>query len=86
MFDVLEAWRGIKGFEMVGEGETEEAKLALSLDRVLLHLFGDSFEFGEPLFKSTLQLILLIIQKYHGNSFQIHSFAGFHCLEELSNG
>lgn len=31
MFDVLGAWREIKGFEMVGEGEIEEAKFALSL-------------------------------------------------------
>lgn len=39
MFDVLQAWRGIKGFEMVGEGEIEEAKFALSLDRAIAPSF-----------------------------------------------
>lgn len=39
MFDVLEAWRGIKGFEMAGEGEIEEAKFALCLDGAIAPFF-----------------------------------------------
>lgn len=39
MFDVLEAWRGIKGFEMVGKGEIEEAKFALCLDGAIAPSF-----------------------------------------------